>query len=192
MQMGQEYAAEINRQVPLVNDAAVNSYVNQLGRNIAAHGGRQIPYNFYMVNAPQVNAFAVPGGHIYLNRGLVERTRNESELAGVLAHEVAHVEHRHGIDQMERMQGANLALTAATCCWAGRRRAWRRRPSAWAASSTSRGTAGRRRTRRTQRRWTCWCGRHQTRTGCRRSSTCCCRSSSVSRVPWSSGSRRTR
>jgi beta-barrel assembly-enhancing protease len=66
-----------------------------------------------VVNAPQVNAFAVPGGHIYLNRGLIERTRNESELAGVLAHEIAHVEHRHGIDQMERAQGANLALTAA-------------------------------------------------------------------------------
>jgi beta-barrel assembly-enhancing protease len=111
MQMGAQYAAEINRQLPLVNDAAINNYVNQLGRNIAAQGGRQIPYRFYVVNAPQVNAFAVPGGHIYLNRGLIERARNMSELAGVLAHEVAHVEHRHGIDQMERMQGANLALT---------------------------------------------------------------------------------
>jgi beta-barrel assembly-enhancing protease len=113
MQMGAEYAAEINRQLPLVNDAAVLRYVNNLGRSIAQHGGRNLPYNFYVVNATQVNAFAVPGGHIYLNRGLIERARNESELAGVLAHEIAHVEHRHGIDQMERAQGANLALTAA-------------------------------------------------------------------------------
>lgn len=113
MQMGAQYAAEINRQLPLVNDAAVNNYINNLGRSIAQHGNRQLPYRFYIVNAPQVNAFAVPGGHIYVNRGLVERTRNMSELAGVLAHEIAHVEHRHGIDQMERAQGANLALTAA-------------------------------------------------------------------------------
>jgi beta-barrel assembly-enhancing protease len=113
MQMGQEYAQEIARQVPLVNDAAVVRYINNLGRSIARHGSRNIPYNFYIVDAPQVNAFAVPGGHIYLNRGLVERTRNEAELAGVLAHEIGHVEHRHGIDQMERAQGANLALTAA-------------------------------------------------------------------------------
>ncbi|HSJ26067.1 MAG TPA: M48 family metallopeptidase [Longimicrobiales bacterium] len=113
MQMGQEYAQEIARQVPLVNDATVLRYLNNLGRSIAQGGNRSIPYNFYMVDAPQVNAFAVPGGHIYVNRGLVERTRNESELAGVLAHEIAHVEHRHGIDQMERAQGANLALTAA-------------------------------------------------------------------------------
>jgi beta-barrel assembly-enhancing protease len=64
-----------------------------------------------VVNAEQINAFAVPGGYIYVNRGLIERTRNMSELAGVLGHEIAHVEHRHSVDQMEKMQGANLALT---------------------------------------------------------------------------------
>src|SRR5690606_4261850 len=58
-------------------------------------------------------AFAVPGGFIYVNRGLIERTRNMSELAGVLAHEIAHVEHRHSVEQMERQQGASLALNAA-------------------------------------------------------------------------------
>jgi beta-barrel assembly-enhancing protease len=113
MEMGRQYAAEINRQLPLVNDQTVLRYVNNLGRSIAQQGGRNIPYQFYVVNSNQVNAFAVPGGHVYLNRGLIERTRNMSELAGVLAHEIAHVEHRHGIDQMERMQTANLALTAA-------------------------------------------------------------------------------
>jgi beta-barrel assembly-enhancing protease len=111
--MGAEYAAQINRQLPLVNDAAINNYVNNLGRSIAQQGNRGLQYRFYVVNAAQVNAFAVPGGHVYLNRGLIERARNMSELAGVLAHEIAHVEHRHGIDQMERAQGANLALTAA-------------------------------------------------------------------------------
>jgi beta-barrel assembly-enhancing protease len=113
MQMGQEYSQAIARQLPLVNDGAVLRYLNNLGRSIAQQGNRNIPYTFYIVDAPQVNAFAVPGGHIYLNRGLIERTRNESELAGVLAHEIGHVEHRHGIDQMERAQSANVALTAA-------------------------------------------------------------------------------
>ena len=110
VQMGQEYSAEINRQLPMVADAAVNRYINDLGRSIAQHGNRQFNYNFYVVNANEINAFAVPGGHVYVNRGLVERTRNMSELAGVLAHEIAHVEHRHGIEQMEKMQNASLAL----------------------------------------------------------------------------------
>jgi beta-barrel assembly-enhancing protease len=113
MDMGQQYAREISRQLPLINDAAVLRYVNNLGRSIARHGTRNIPYSFYVVNAPQVNAFAVPGGHIYINRGLIERTRNEAELAGVLAHEIGHVEHRHGIDQMQRAQTGNIAVTAA-------------------------------------------------------------------------------
>ncbi|HEX6135553.1 MAG TPA: M48 family metallopeptidase [Longimicrobiales bacterium] len=111
VQMGQQYAADINRQLPMVNDAAVLQYVNNLGRSIAARGNRQYNYNFYIVNAKEINAFAIPGGHVYVNRGLVERTRNMSELAGVLAHEIAHVEQRHGVEQMEQMQGANLALT---------------------------------------------------------------------------------
>lgn len=111
VQMGQEYAAEINRQLPLVNDAAVTRYVNNLGRSIAQRGNRQYNYNFYVVNAAQINAFAVPGGHVYVNRGLIERTRNMSELAGVLAHEIAHVELRHGVEQMEKMQAANLGLS---------------------------------------------------------------------------------
>jgi beta-barrel assembly-enhancing protease len=112
VEMGRQYAAEINRQLPIVNDAAVNRYINDLGRSIARHGPRRIGYQFFVVNAEQINAFAVPGGYIYVNRGLVEQTRNMSELAGVLAHEIAHVEHRHGIDQMERMQTANIGLTA--------------------------------------------------------------------------------
>lgn len=110
LEMGQQYADEINRQLPMVRDAAVNQYINDLGRSIARHGNRQFGYNFYVVNANEINAFAIPGGHVYVNRGLIERTRNMSELAGVLAHEIAHVEHRHGVEQMEQMQSASLAL----------------------------------------------------------------------------------
>ena len=60
VQMGQQYAADINRQLPIVNDAAVSQYINQLGRSIASRGARQLQYSFYVVNADQVNAFAVP------------------------------------------------------------------------------------------------------------------------------------
>jgi beta-barrel assembly-enhancing protease len=113
VEMGAQYAAEINRQLPLVEDAQLHRYINQLGNELAQHGGRNLRYTFYIVNSHQINAFAVPGGYIYMNRGLIERASNLAEVAGVLAHEIGHVEHRHGIAQMERMQRANIGLTAA-------------------------------------------------------------------------------
>jgi predicted Zn-dependent protease len=112
-QLGADYARQINQQLPIVDDAQVNAYINDLGRRIAAAGGRHLPYRFYIVNAEQVNAFAVPGGYIYINRGLIAHTDNMMELAGVLAHEIGHVEERHSVEQMERLQGANLGLNLA-------------------------------------------------------------------------------
>lgn len=113
--MGRQYAAEINQQLPVVEDAAVNRYLNELGRQIQAQPGtRDIPYTFYVVNIDQVNAFAIPGGHIYINRGLVERSESLAELAGVVGHEIGHVEARHGVDQMQRMQAANAGYAVAT------------------------------------------------------------------------------
>lgn len=113
IELGQQYAAEINRQLPIVDDPVVNRYINLLGNEIARQGQRQIAYSFYVVNTDAVNAFALPGGFIYINRGLIERTANLAELAGVVAHEVAHVEERHGVEQLERMQRANLGLNLA-------------------------------------------------------------------------------
>ena len=111
VRLGQQTAAQLNRELPLVQDAAALQYINQLGRSIAQRADhRGINYNFYIVNAPEVNAFAVPGGHVYVNRGLIERASNVSELAGVLAHEIGHVVHRHGIEQWQRAQNANLGL----------------------------------------------------------------------------------
>lgn len=112
VQLGADYSRQINRQLPLVRDAAANQYINALGTRIArAADPRGIPYRFYIVNSAQVNAFAIPGGHIYINRGLIERSANESQLAGVLAHEVGHVVERHGIEQMQRANNANTALS---------------------------------------------------------------------------------
>lgn len=110
-ELGQEYARQIAMELPIIQDGPTVQYINQLGNQIASRADdRGIRYTFYVVNAPEVNAFAVPGGHIYVNRGLIERSQNMSELAGVLAHEVAHVAHRHGIDQWQRAQNANTAL----------------------------------------------------------------------------------
>lgn len=113
LEMGRQYAAQVEAELPIVEDAAINGYLNALGNELAAHGGRNIAYRFRLVNSNVANAFAVPGGYIYLNRGIVSRAGSMSEVAGVLAHEIAHVEHRHGVDQMERAQTANLGLSLA-------------------------------------------------------------------------------
>src|SRR5262245_4161994 len=89
VQMGQEYSAQINAQLPIVQDAEINRYVNVLGDSIAnLADARGLDYQFRIVNASEVNAFAVPGGFIYVNRGLIDRTQNLSQLAGVLGHEI--------------------------------------------------------------------------------------------------------
>ena len=101
--LGDQIAANINVQVPLVQDAPLNLYVGDLGRMIARHSERpDLEYHFYIVDNDGVNAFALPGGHVYVNRGLIERTRNVSELAGVLAHEIGHVAARHGAENLQR------------------------------------------------------------------------------------------
>jgi beta-barrel assembly-enhancing protease len=102
-EIGDNLAAQVNPHLPLVLDPVVVVYVNALGRRLAAVSERpEVPYRFYVVNSALVNAFALPGGHIYVNRGLIERTENASELAGVLAHEIGHVSARHGAQQLQR------------------------------------------------------------------------------------------
>jgi predicted Zn-dependent protease len=87
-------------QLPLVRDAYTNQYINQLGRQIAAQADpRGISYTFYIINADVLGAFSIPGGYVYVNRGLIERSDNVSQLAGVLAHEIGHVVERHGDDR---------------------------------------------------------------------------------------------
>jgi len=109
--MGQEYSAQINAQLPIVQDAEVNRYVNVLGDSIAKLAdNRGLDYHFFIVNAAEINAFAVPGGFVYVNRGLIDKSQNLSQLAGVLGHEIGHVVRRHSVKQMEKAQGANIGL----------------------------------------------------------------------------------
>ena len=112
--MGTQYAQQINAQLPIVQDPEINRYVNVLGNQIAQRADdRGIQYRFYVVNAREVNAFAVPGGYIYVNRGLIERTNTLSQFAGVLGHEIGHVVRRHSVQQMQKAQGANFGVVLA-------------------------------------------------------------------------------
>jgi predicted Zn-dependent protease len=114
VQMGQDEAAQVNQQLPMVRDAEINRYINLLGDQIATKTSRgDLDWRFFVVDAAEVNAFSLPGGYIYVNRGLIERTDRMDELAGVLGHEIEHVVRRHSVKQMEQMQGANIGVTLA-------------------------------------------------------------------------------
>ena len=96
IEIGRQSAAEAERQLPLLADSSVERYVNEVGRRLASVApGPKFPYQFRVTNLSDINAFALPGGFMYINRGLIEATRSESELAGVMAHEIAHVALRH-------------------------------------------------------------------------------------------------
>jgi len=113
VEMGQSYAQQIAKELPLVHDAELQRYINVLGDSIARIAdSRNLDWQFFIVDSKDVNAFAVPGGFIYVNRGLIERAQTMSQVAGVLGHEVGHVTMRHSIQQMQKAQGANVGLTA--------------------------------------------------------------------------------
>jgi predicted Zn-dependent protease len=114
VQMGQEYAQQINAQLPIIRDPELNRYINVLGDSIARLTSRaDLDWQFFIVDAQEVNAFAVPGGFVYINRGLIQRADQMDEIAGVLGHEIGHVVKRHTVKQMEKAQGANVGVTLA-------------------------------------------------------------------------------
>ena len=111
VQIGQVTAAQVNAQLPMLRDAVVDGYVNSLGQSIASRTARaDLQWQFAVVNTDVINAFALPGGFVYVNRGVLARAGNESELAGVLAHEIEHVVRRHSVKQMEQAQQANVGV----------------------------------------------------------------------------------
>jgi Zn-dependent protease with chaperone function len=111
IEVGRQSAAEAERQLPLLRDPAVQGYVERVGRRLAdAAPGPKFPYTFKVVNASDVNAFALPGGPTYVTRGLIETVRNEGELAGVMAHEISHVALRHGTNQASKAYLAKAGI----------------------------------------------------------------------------------
>jgi hypothetical protein len=101
--IGRQSALEAERQLKLLPSPSTNTYLNRIITRLAASApGAKYPYNIKAVNAPEINAFALPGGPMYVNRGLIEAARTEAELAGVLAHEMSHVAMRHGTHQASK------------------------------------------------------------------------------------------
>jgi hypothetical protein len=116
VEVGRGAAGEAEKQLPLLNDARVDRYVDALGKSLAARApGEKYPYQFKVVNEKSINAFALPGGFIYVHRGVIESSDNEAQLAGVIGHEIGHVALRHGTNQASKAQLAQglLALGGA-------------------------------------------------------------------------------
>lgn len=114
VQLGAQQASQVNQQLPIVTDPQLANYVNSLGYALASRGERRdIPWHFYIVNSDVVNAMSLPGGYVYVDRGVITHAGSASELAGVIAHEIGHVEHRDQVAELERAQGANVGLTLA-------------------------------------------------------------------------------
>jgi predicted Zn-dependent protease len=113
VEIGRDMAARLLGAAPLAADDALQRYVNNVGRWLAAQTERPgLPWRFGVLEAPQLNAFATPGGHIFVTRGLVARMANEAELAGVLAHEIAHVLKKHHLKAIQKSAQLELANTA--------------------------------------------------------------------------------
>ena len=114
VEMGAQEAQQVSAQLPMLQDATVNAYVNSLGNQLARTTSRaDLDWHFAVVNTDVINAFALPGGYVYVNRGVLSRASNESELAGVLAHEIEHVVRRHSVKQMEQVNNANIGVALA-------------------------------------------------------------------------------
>ncbi|HEV8609888.1 MAG TPA: M48 family metallopeptidase [Thermoanaerobaculia bacterium] len=111
IEIGRQSAAEAERQLPMLRDPRIEGYVEQVGRRLAGSApGPKFPYTFHVVNASDMNAFALPGGPVYVTRGMIDAARNEGELASVIAHEIAHVALRHGTNQVSKAYLAKAGI----------------------------------------------------------------------------------
>ena len=110
--LGRKLAEDIARQLPLSQDPAVVGYINEVGQRIVRQTEMaQMPWTFHVVNDPAINAFAIPGGHVYVNTGLITAADNVSELAGVMAHEISHGVARHSTEQLSKAYGLEILAT---------------------------------------------------------------------------------
>jgi len=102
VRQGREAAAEVDRQAKFVDDPLITEYVNRVGQNIVLHSDAKVPFTIKVIDSDEVNAFALPGGFFYVNKGLILAADNEAELAGVMAHEIAHVAARHAVENQTK------------------------------------------------------------------------------------------
>jgi hypothetical protein len=109
IRMGKQYSMMIESSSKMVNDPVVTEYVNRVGQNLVRNSDAQVPFTIKVIDSDVVNAFALPGGFFYVNSGLILAADEEAELAGVMAHEIAHVCARHAMRQMTRANIANIS-----------------------------------------------------------------------------------
>ena len=113
IELGREAQAQVRQQVPVVSDSSVRNYVAGLGRKLAARAtGPKYPYSFTVANQREINAFALPGGPVWVHRGAISAAANEAQLASVLAHEIAHISQRHAADRITKQLVANGLIGA--------------------------------------------------------------------------------
>lgn len=117
IQIGQQVASEFEQTAKLIDDPVISDYVNRVGQDIVKHSDAKVPFHIKVVDTDEVNAFAFPGGFFYVNKGLILAADNESELAGVMAHEISHVAARHATSRMTK--GQILQLVAIPALFVG-------------------------------------------------------------------------
>jgi len=121
--LGKQLAQEVERTSKMIDDPVVTEYVNRVGQNLVRNSDAQVPFTIKVIDSDEVNAFALPGGFFYVNSGLILRAQEESELAGVMAHEISHVTARHGTKQATKADiiqiGAMAAMIFVPYGWAG-------------------------------------------------------------------------
>lgn len=108
IKMGKMYASEVDKSSRFITDSVVNEYVNRVGQNIVKNSDCKVPFTIKIIDSDEINAFALPGGFFYVNSGLILNADEEAELAGVMAHETAHVCAHHAAREMTRMNYAQL------------------------------------------------------------------------------------
>ena len=110
--IGKQAQAKVRKETPRVTDARTVAYVADIGRRLASHAqGERYPYTFSIADYREINAFALPGGPVWVNRGGIQTARTESQLAGILAHEIAHISQRHAAQQLSNVMVTNLGLS---------------------------------------------------------------------------------
>src|SRR5258708_3774338 len=109
---GRMLAAEVDKEAKFIDDPIITEYVNRVGQNIVLHSDAKIPFTIKVIDSDEVNAFALPGGFFYVNKGLILAADNEAELAGVMAHEIGHVAARHAMENEAKMRALDLGMLA--------------------------------------------------------------------------------
>jgi beta-barrel assembly-enhancing protease len=112
--LGRQLAAEVDREAKFIDDPVITEYVNRVGQNIVLHSDAKVPFTIKVIDSDEVNAFALPGGFFYVNKGLLLAADNEAEVAGVMAHEIGHVAARHAMENQTKGMLANIGLIAGS------------------------------------------------------------------------------